>query len=557
MHRDIARYLLLLALVRALVDVVLVSASPAGTRPRRRLRPATVTRHTVTDQRHVSPVTDHRPAPPVTGAGWPAPPQSARPDRASPSDLDISGTDQPPPRSRRATRRGRGGPRSRKRGCRGGQRWRACSRGRDDICITSININAIPRKILPLRHHLHGTVTDICLVQETWLKKPVPKRFTTFPGYNMVHADRENRTGGGVAILVRDSYQLTPLPRPDMVNAVAKLESVWARVSVARHRAILFASVYRPPSAPGTQLTADLEQMDAELEFMLSRHRGLVIICADTNCDMRYVTGNAAGAHLLSLLQKFQLCQVIDAPTFRSSGSTIDIIATNDRAAVVASGVQRCHFSPHDFTRALIRVRKCRPEPVTIKGRNWKRLDLDAFCNDIARRDWSYVFNTDDVALQTGHFLQNMTDVLDKHAPTRRVKLRNPCPPPLSRETKRLMVERRAALRGTDRDLYADVNRRVRAAMQRDARDSIERQIAEAGRSAMYRCIRPIIQGKSARGQQQPDIDSGTLNRYFADVGVTTAASVAAGLPADGGGALPVRLPRVGMANLARSRWSR
>ena len=198
MHRDIARYLLLLALVRALVDVVLVSASPGGTRPRRRLRPATVTRHTVTDQRHVSPVTDHRPAPPVTGAGRPAPPQSARPDRASPSDLDISGTDQPPPRSRRATRRGRGDPRSRKRGCRGGQRWRACSRGRDDICITSININAIPRKILPLRHHLHGTVTDICLVQETWLKKPVPKRFTTFPGYNMVHADRENRTGDSV-----------------------------------------------------------------------------------------------------------------------------------------------------------------------------------------------------------------------------------------------------------------------------------------------------------------------------------------------------------------------
>ena len=65
-------------------------------------------------------------------------------------------------------------------------------------------------------------------------------------------------------------------------------------------------------------------------------------------------------------------------------------------------------------------------------------------------------------------------------------KMRNPRPPPLSSETKQLMVERRAALRGPDRDLYTGVNRCVRAAMHRDARESIGRQIAAAGRSAMY-----------------------------------------------------------------------
>ena len=64
----------------------------------------------------------------------------------------------------------------------------------------------------------------------------------------------------------------------------------------AKQRAVLFACLYRPPSAPGTQLNANLDQLESELEFMLNQHRGLVVICADTNCDMRYTTGNTTGS---------------------------------------------------------------------------------------------------------------------------------------------------------------------------------------------------------------------------------------------------------------------
>ena len=328
-------------------------------------------------------------------------------------------------------------------------------------------------------------------------------------------------------------------------SAMSRLESVWARVSVGRNRAILFASLYRPPSAPGTQLGADLDQLESELEFMLSQHRGLVVICADTNCDMRYTTGNTTGAHLSSLLQKFQLDQIIDSPTFRSSGTIIDIIATNDRTSVVARGVQHCHFSPHDFARALFRVSKCRPVPAIREGRNWKAIDLDMFCADLVSRNWSPVFDTDNVAFQTDYFIQNVTGALDVHAPIRRVKMRSARPPPLSDDTKRLMAERRAALRGPDRELYVQLNSQVRLAMQRDARDSIGRRIAEAGRGSMYRCIRPIIQGKSGGSQQRPDVSPDRLNRYFSEIGVNTAASVAATLSAGGASELPVRLPRV------------
>ena len=92
------------------------------------------------------------------------------------------------------------------------------------------------------------------------------------------------------------------------------------------------------------------------------------------------------GAHLSSLLQKFQLCQLIDSQIFRGSGSIIDIVATNDRTSVTAYGVQHCHVSPHELTRALFRLSKCRPEPVIRERRDWKGIDLNEFCADIASR---------------------------------------------------------------------------------------------------------------------------------------------------------------------------
>ena len=165
MHCDLARYLVLLVVVRVLVSAVLVTDPPAGPRYRRHDQHTAVTRH----------ITDHRPSRLITSDRRQSPPTPAPPDRDSsaprgrsaPGDLIPSRAGQP--RARKATRRGRSGPRSRKRGCRGGQRWRACSRGRDEISICSININAIPQKILPLRHHLYRPQTDICIVQETWL----------------------------------------------------------------------------------------------------------------------------------------------------------------------------------------------------------------------------------------------------------------------------------------------------------------------------------------------------------------------------------------------------
>ena len=158
-----------------------------------------------------------------------------------------------------------------------------------------------------------------------------------------------------MAILVHESLEVWRFPRQEIVNTDAKLETLWARVSVGHNKRILFCSLYRPPSGTGTQLTADLDQLDSELETMLSRHEGIVVICGDANCDWRLLTGNATGAQFRTLLDKYDLSQVNTSPTF-DTGSILDVIVTNKPESVVAHDVLHCYFSRHKFTRALIRV---------------------------------------------------------------------------------------------------------------------------------------------------------------------------------------------------------
>ena len=71
---------------------------------------------------------------------------------------------------------------------------------------------------------------DLIMLSETWLKPRVPNRLVTFPGYQLIRADRVDGRGfGGMAILARDGFQLKTKAKPETNNPTTKLETVWAR----------------------------------------------------------------------------------------------------------------------------------------------------------------------------------------------------------------------------------------------------------------------------------------------------------------------------------------
>ena len=145
----------------------------------------------------------------------------------------------------------------------------ADKRQNGQLWFTSLNIQSLLPEILPLQHEVSSTGADIIVLSETWLKPRVPSRLVTFPGYQLIRADRADGRGfGGAAILACECFRFKALPMPEPDNTTTKLEIGWARVAVGRDR----GAAYRPQSLVGAKLTADLGQLESELQAVAREH---------------------------------------------------------------------------------------------------------------------------------------------------------------------------------------------------------------------------------------------------------------------------------------------
>ena len=74
----------------------------------------------------------------------------------------------------------------------------------NDLNIIHLNIRGINSKITELKylieHSLYGPPPDIIALCETWLTKDSPT--PNIPGYDFIQKCRENKCGGGVALLI-------------------------------------------------------------------------------------------------------------------------------------------------------------------------------------------------------------------------------------------------------------------------------------------------------------------------------------------------------------------
>ena len=272
-----------------------------------------------------------------------------------------------------------------------------------------------------------------------------------------------------------------------------------------------------------------------KIQHVLTRHSGPIVLAGDLNINVSSDT--TAATRLRQLLATYSFQQHVTGPTYRSSGSTIDVICTTH--GVTRAGALHCTYSPHNWTRALLPLPDYRPRESAVTARCWSRVDRDEVNRLLGAVDWSPVFTSDDPGMQWDYFLALTRPILDSVAPVKRHKVHNPSAPFISQDTKDLMARRRAALKEQDRPNYKTLNRRVRSAIRRDSREELDRRLHEAGPSGMWRVVRPVI-GSSRPTRSAPSADADALNRYFVGVGPDTARQVDSSGPE-----LPVRLPRV------------
>ena len=428
----------------------------------------------------------------------------------------------------------RRGVRSRRRGARGGRIWRARARP-GQLYVGQLNIQSLKPKLLALRHDIAEHEYDLVILNETWMKPSTHSRLIPIPGYHLSRRDRPDGKGyGGVAIATREPLEATTVEPPDQPIADSKIETLWVQVQSGPAR-VMVCAVYRPPIKTQARVTADLAELEQQLQYVLTRHSGPIVIAGDININMG--ADSTAAEQFRQLMSSYSLQQHITEPTFRASGSTIDVIVTSQ--SVDKAGVVHCDYSPHNWSRAMLSVSGLRPQPCTFTTRCWSKFDAEEANRQIAAVDWSPVFASDSPEEQWDYLLAMTRPILDTVIPEKRLRVRNPVAPPITDATKDLMARRRAALGKGDRESYKQLNRQAQAAIRRDTREELDRRVRQAGPGAMWRSVQPIVASKRS-ARSTPSADADAMNKYFVEVGPKTARRVDSAGPE-----LPVRLPRV------------
>ena len=124
-------------------------------------------------------------------------------------------------------------------------------------------------------------------------------------------------------------------------------------------RRVVVGSVYRVPKNTVQQVSADLDDIQAQLEHMIAAYPGLpIIIGGDMNCCLLKPGANSPGQRLQSLFTDHGL-QLTNTsqPTYRPAGSLLDVLATSRPDLVIRAGVAMCHYgTPHDYSRLALRL---------------------------------------------------------------------------------------------------------------------------------------------------------------------------------------------------------
>ena len=210
-------------------------------------------------------------------------------------------------------------------------------------------------------------------------------------------------------------------------------------------------------------------------------------ICGDLNCDLLKEPSFRASQHLNVFLSNYSLDQLVTTPTF-TSGSLSDVRIINNREQVCSTRVNYCHFCPHKFIDVIVNLPKLRQKPTVISSRSFKRLDHPALYHYMLDVDWDYVFSTETASDKWDVFLALFVPVLNATAQIKRASICNPTAPPVSAATRDLMSQRRTAPRhlGRNSGEYKDLNRSVRAAVRRNRRVELRREIGERGPNKVW-----------------------------------------------------------------------
>ena len=163
----------------------------------------------------------------------------------------------------------------------------------ENLIIVQWNSNSIYRKLTRFKQFLYELQPHICCISETWLKHD---KEPTFTNYQVCYAHRLNKTGGGLAILIRKDINFLPIEVKTFTGGNLEIQAI---TLLSQPRKIDILNVYNP--------NKDVKK--SEFTHYFSQFKNQVIILGDFNAHHSWwgnvTKNNQSGMNLCDAIYNF------------------------------------------------------------------------------------------------------------------------------------------------------------------------------------------------------------------------------------------------------------
>ena len=194
------------------------------------------------------------------------------------------------------------------------------------VVIATVNARSVKGKIEEIITILVKNSIDLLLVTETWLRDNenddiwLDTQQLKMYGYNWENIPRKGRIGGGLLLIIRESYRLTKL---DTIEQPSH-ESYCCRINIGKHD-ITLLGIYHPPVSSRNQVTDSIfVDLLAEQVCQIIATQNNMIILGDFNIHVND-PNNADSIFLLDAMSSMGFNQIVKSATHKS-GNTLDLI---------------------------------------------------------------------------------------------------------------------------------------------------------------------------------------------------------------------------------------
>ena len=404
-----------------------------------------------------------------------------------------------------------------------------------------INSRSICNKSRLIQDFIADNDIDILAVTETWLRGDdydnYPVRDACPIGYSLYHTPRMNMRGGGVGVVLRNTFNVTNHTNAGSYQLFEYIE-LFLKLSTAPVRLVV---LYRPP---GANISAFCDEFANYLEY-LSISPGYLLLVGDFNIHVDCFEDDNA-VKFLNLLDSFNMTQHVNGTT-HNNDHTLDLVITRcDEQFVRNLCIHDPDLSDHLAVMGKLLFAKPSFEKKEILFRNLKSIDMETFRRDLSNSDFLNQTGDHDLSGLISSYNHTLKSLLDLHAPIkRRIVTARPSTPWYTMEIasakrKRRMLERKWRQMRTDtaRLLYLDqckiVNKMVNDAKEVyyasiiDSNQGDQRVLFETINKLLYR--KPEIRYPPAPSDF---ILANRFNTYFAEKIINIRKSFSGSIPQD------------------------